>query len=229
MTGSHVFVDFDGTITESDSTDLLLEQFADPAWRSVEEDWVAGKIGSRECITRQVALIRISVRTLDAFADSLRTDPDFPDFVKFCRRRRVPVTIVSDGLDIIIQRVLGRLKLDVPYVANRMKPVAADRWMLEFPSAKGDCTALAGTCKCAVLRGGKTARHFLIGDGRSDHCAATEADFVLARGGLLKFCADRDLPHVPFRSFHDAIALVGELIDVTARVDEEFTEEKILV
>jgi 2,3-diketo-5-methylthio-1-phosphopentane phosphatase len=229
MNSVHVFVDFDGTITETDSTDLLLEHFADPAWRSVEDDWVAGRIGSRECITRQIELVRIEPRALEAFADALRTDPDFPDFVKFCRRRDIPVTILSDGLDIVIRRVLTALDLDLPFVANRMKHLGADRWSLEFPHANGSCTSFAGTCKCAEMQNGQKKRCFLIGDGRSDFCAAAGADFVLAKGGLLEYCAAREIPHVPFRNFRDVTALVGELIDVTARVEEQFAEEKVIV
>lgn len=229
MKNTHIFVDFDGTVTNVDSTDLLLEQFADPSWREIEEAWVAGAIGSRECIARQIHLLRITPDGLADFAANVRTDPHFPDFVALCRRLSVPVTILSDGLDAVIRPVLARLDLDIPFIANRMKHVAADRWTLEYPNARGDCTSLAGTCKCAVMHGGKTARRFLIGDGRSDYCAAAEADFVLAKGGLLQFCVTRDLPHVPFRNFQDATALVGKLLDVTARVDEEFAEEKIRV
>jgi hypothetical protein len=29
-----------------------------PSWRDVEEEWQAGEIGSRECMTRQVSLLR---------------------------------------------------------------------------------------------------------------------------------------------------------------------------
>src|SRR5262245_12565255 len=54
----HVFVDFDGTIASLDTTDLLLERFAAPQWRQIEEDWKAGLIGSRECLVRQIDLVR---------------------------------------------------------------------------------------------------------------------------------------------------------------------------
>ena len=46
--GLSVLVDFDGTIALEDTTDLMLERFANPLWRSVETEWVAGRIGSRE-------------------------------------------------------------------------------------------------------------------------------------------------------------------------------------
>ena len=52
-----LFVDFDGTITCRDTTDAVLEAFADPSWLAVEREWVAGRIGSRACLTAQMALV----------------------------------------------------------------------------------------------------------------------------------------------------------------------------
>lgn len=58
--GVRVFVDFDGTISLEDTTDVILERFADPEWRTVEAEWLAGRIGSRECLARQIDLVRAS-------------------------------------------------------------------------------------------------------------------------------------------------------------------------
>ncbi|PYS76594.1 MAG: phosphatase, partial [Acidobacteria bacterium] len=43
-----LFLDFDGTISERDAIDAMLEAFAAPEWLAVEEEWQAGRIGSRE-------------------------------------------------------------------------------------------------------------------------------------------------------------------------------------
>lgn len=229
MKNSQIFVDFDGTITSADSTDLLLEQFADPSWRVIEEAWVAGAIGSRECIARQVGLLRISQQKLENFVSGVRTDPYFPEFVDFCRGHAIPVMIVSDGLDAVIRRVLAGLDLDVPFVANRMKHVADDRWMLEFPNAKGDCASLAGNCKCAAIRSGKAPRRILIGDGRSDFCAATSADIVFAKNKLVDFCLDRDIPHFVFQDFRSITGILKNLLEENARLGGEINRENIVV
>src|SRR5258708_36358064 len=63
-----MFVDFDGTIALEDTTDVILERFALPEWRVVEADWVAGLIGSRECLARQVDMIRARPDDLDDVA-----------------------------------------------------------------------------------------------------------------------------------------------------------------
>jgi 2-hydroxy-3-keto-5-methylthiopentenyl-1-phosphate phosphatase len=93
-----VFVDFDGTIAPTDTTDLLLERFAAPEWRDIEEEWKAGRIGSRECLVRQIDLVRATPEQMDAFVAGIDIDPGFQDLVEMCRGLGHSVTVVSDGL-----------------------------------------------------------------------------------------------------------------------------------
>src|SRR5262245_15908113 len=109
-----VFVDFDGTISVGDTTDLILERFADPSWLGVEADWVAGRIGSRECLARQIDLIRATPEALDAFARGSVIDPHFAGFAALCATHRLPLTVVSDGLDRVATAMLARAGLRPP-------------------------------------------------------------------------------------------------------------------
>ena len=52
-----IFVDFDGTISTKDVVDTVLEKFARKEWLEVEKDWQEGKIGSRECLSRQINFV----------------------------------------------------------------------------------------------------------------------------------------------------------------------------
>lgn len=226
----HVFVDFDGTIALEDSTDLLLERFADPAWREVEARYEAGLIGSRQCLEEQIALLRIDPAALDAFAAGIEIDPAFPAFLAACRRLDLPVTVVSDGLDRVIRAVLHRHSLDLPVVANTLEHAGGDRWVLSFPQARPECASGAGHCKCATIEtrrrgavaasvhGGATDGHtpgttrpevILIGDGTSDRCAAAAvADRVFARAGLADWCAEHGVAHDAFGRFGDLTPLL---------------------
>ena len=56
-TNAVLFLDFDGTITARDVTDAILDAYAEPGWLAVEEAWKAGHIGSRQCLTEQMALV----------------------------------------------------------------------------------------------------------------------------------------------------------------------------
>lgn len=199
MTGQiNVLLDFDGTISLHDTTDLILAAFADPQWHDVEEEWVAGRIGSRECMSRQVALMRASPDMLDRLVDGIEVDAHLPQLVEVCRNRGFELTIVSDGFDRVIARVLDRFGLRVPVVANRLVCLPEKRWGLEFPHAAPFCHA--GTCKClsAFTPSGAT---ILVGDGRSDFCFAELASVVFAKAKLAEHCRStgihfRPLPHL---------------------------------
>jgi 2-hydroxy-3-keto-5-methylthiopentenyl-1-phosphate phosphatase len=210
-----VLVDFDGTIAAVDTTDLLLERFADPAWQAIEDEWKAGRIGSRECMLRQVDLVRASPETLDAFIAGIEIDPAFPAFVEMCATRGLAVSVVSDGLDRTVGQVLARHGLDLPYYANELKWLGADRWRLGFPFAKSDCRSLAGNCKCQRAVAPPGTVRIVVGDGRSDFCVAGEAELVLAKGALARHAAATGLPHFAITSFTEATPLLAAWLDET--------------
>jgi 2,3-diketo-5-methylthio-1-phosphopentane phosphatase len=199
----HVFVDFDGTIVPRDATDFLFERFADPSWQDIERQWQDGLIGSRECMARQVALLRATPRKLERAVESLAIDRGFAPFVAQCRRSDIAITIISDGFDWVIGRVLSRAGLTLPYHANRLEAVAADRWRVTFPSARSDCRTLAGNCKCSFTDAYSTYVKVVIGDGRSDHCVAGRADLVFAKAKLLELCQTGGVTHFAFEDFFD--------------------------
>jgi 2-hydroxy-3-keto-5-methylthiopentenyl-1-phosphate phosphatase len=218
--GWHVFVDFDGTISHQDSTDILLERFADPAWREIESSWQAGLIGSRQCMAEQVTLLRMSEAELESFIDGIEIDPAFPAFIAACRACDIDVSVVSDGLDRIVGGVLARCKLaNLAVCANALVFLGDNNWRLHSPHRSNSCRSAAGTCKCQVAaRYGKAERSapkltLLIGDGRSDQCLAEEADFVLAKSALAPYCGRRNIPHLAFTGFADVLTLPALLAE----------------
>ena len=220
-----VFVDFDGTISVGDTTDLILERFADPSWRTIEADWVAGRIGSRECLARQIDLIRATPQALDAFARNSAIDPHFAGFAALCAAYRLPLTVVSDGLDRIATAMLARAGLHVPIVANHLESLGEDRWRLGFPHARGDCRASAGHCKCATLTVAPGTLRVLVGDGRSDFCAATTADLVIAKGALALYCGNNRIPFEPFTDFAGATMVLARWLAALRRPATAQSEE----
>jgi len=203
-----VFVDFDGTIAVEDTTDLLLERFALAEWQAIEADWTAGRIGSRECMVRQIDLVRATPEAMDAFIGAIEIDPAFPRFVEVCRRLGHELTVVSDGLDRTVGAVLQRNGLDLAFRANRLAWTGGDRWRLSFPHARSDCAALAGNCKCQFAEAARYSARIVVGDGRSDFCIAERADLVLSKGALTRHCAENALPHVAFNGFDHAIGIL---------------------
>ncbi|MEZ5853579.1 MAG: HAD-IB family phosphatase [Hyphomicrobiaceae bacterium] len=210
-----VLVDFDGTIAAVDTTDLLLETFAAPGWEAIEDEWRRGQIGSRECMLRQIDLVRATPDEMDAFIAGLEIDPDFPGFVAMCAAEGVEIAVVSDGLDRTVGAVLARYGLDLAYHANRLEWLGADRWRLGFPHARGDCQTLAGNCKCQFAAEATGAVRVVVGDGRSDFCVAGEVELVLAKGALAAHCRSSGLAHHEIQSFAEATPLLRAWLDDT--------------
>jgi len=202
--------DFDGTITVADTVDAILEAFADPAWQEVEAEWQAGRIGSRECLLEQTKLIRVTPEALDAWLDERKVDPEVPAFFEDCARLRIPVSVVSDGYDRAVRRVLARIGVEnVPVIANRLVPAGEDRWAALFPYSVATCGS--GVCKCAVVNGPQTLVH--IGDGRSDVCVSDMADLVFAKAHLLESRTRRGLDSIAFDSFAEIRAMLPGLAE----------------
>jgi 2,3-diketo-5-methylthio-1-phosphopentane phosphatase len=214
--GWTILCDFDGTIAVADVIDGLLDRYGLSGWQALEDQWRAGAIGSRICMSGQVALLEMERAQLDAYLDAVRIDHAFARFVAAARALRVPIRIVSDGLDYAIRRILGRHGLaHLPLVANRLLPADAPRrWRLVSGFDAPGCAS--GTCKCACAahaRAGGVTRTLLIGDGASDFCAAQRVDFVFAKHRLIGHCRAAGIAHRPITGFDDALALLPRLID----------------
>lgn len=210
-----VFCDFDGTISQLDVTDQILDQLADPAWREVEREWVMGLIGSRECLERQIALVDAPPKKLHALIDSIAVDPHFSDFCRFTRRRSLPLYIVSDGFDYVIRRILkragvGRLFRDGSHLYASALRVERERLFPSFPHSGDGCEHGCATCKPAVIRAVAEGRRpvVFVGDGMSDRFAVEAADVVFAKRQLLAHCREKEIACHPFETFQD---VQGEL------------------
>jgi hypothetical protein len=140
-----VLCDFDGTIGLLDTIDTLLHRFGQPGWKPLEEDWLAGRMGSGECMRRQVALLDMDA---DEFADTCPRSTSTPPFPPSPQQwpRGWPLEIVSDGLDQRIRILLARSAVTMP----PWPPMhCTERAPLEPDLATCRPGCAAGTCKCA--------------------------------------------------------------------------------
>lgn len=206
----HIVCDFDGTISRADVIDNVLQRFADPSWEGIEQEWLDGHIGSRECLSRQLALVKASPAELLGYFDSVEIDPDFPDFVDHVIGLGASIEVVSDGIEQGIARILARNYVTLlPILANRLRQVDHNSWRIDFPYTSDACRAASGNCKCKSTPRGK--RVLVIGDGQSDMCVATTADFVFAKDRLADYCERNKIPHARFDSFAELPALLAKL------------------
>jgi 2,3-diketo-5-methylthio-1-phosphopentane phosphatase len=215
-----VFCDFDGTISKEDVTDLVLDRFARPEWREIEDQWTNGRITAAQCMRRQIQLLQAKHEDIDAFLDTIEIDSAFGAFKAFCEENGLSLTIVSDGVDHFIRRVLARHGLeDIQIIANKLisRPHACTMpdFDLGFPFKSAACAAGAGVCKCAQVR--PSGNHIYIGDGRSDFCVSHEAQLVFAKAKLADYCRANCLPFIPYSGFAEIQASVAAILSSPSR------------
>ncbi len=199
-----VLTDFDGTVTRTDVAEDILEEFAPPEWWDIEEEHRARRIGTRETMIRQFALVHATEADMLRFVDAhVRLDETFPAFADFCRARGMPLEIVSEGLDFYLRYLLDKWRIALPVRTNRAT-FDAGRVVISYPYADPTCN-LCGTCKLHRLFELRTEgyRVAYIGDGHSDLCPAIEADLVFAKKELADLCREEEIDFIPFDTFAD--------------------------
>src|SRR5258706_7657716 len=148
-----IFVDFDGTVTKQDVGDVMFERFGGTQCLAAVAEYRAGSISAVECFRRESAACGIvDADALDAFLDSREIDQTFVTFVAFCRDRDLDLTIVSDGMDYYIKRILDRHSLgDVKFYSNHLECIPVNgmaqvRFEPSFPYTDEVCDRCA-CCK----------------------------------------------------------------------------------
>ena len=186
-----IYCDFDGTITKEDSVNEFFELYA----------------SSRENALIQTGLLKnVSPKQLEDYINSIEIDDYFIDFVNYVKSKNIKLTILSDGFDLFIQKVLERYNLDIPYYANKLI-YKNGRFSIEFPYYNENCGKKAGMCKCQKV---KEKNFCYIGDGTSDLCIASKADFLFASKKLHIYCKENGIKHAAFKSFCDILNLLDK-------------------
>lgn len=218
-----VICDFDGTTAVENVAELLFERLGDgPSWMQLREDAREKKIGFKqyqEGAFRSIGASKEAMQSLVKGEVTLR--PYFKDLWRYCRGRGIRMAILTVGLDFYVDALLEREGLeDVPrYAVNtHFGPMGITfeypyTWDGSGASSFGDCREW-GNCKCSVLRKYRKGGHSIlyVGDGRSDLCAASTADWVFARGQLPQLCRENQVPYTEFRDFRDVIHGLEDLL-----------------
>ncbi|MGI6226535.1 MAG: MtnX-like HAD-IB family phosphatase [Peptococcales bacterium] len=203
-----IFVDFDGTITKVDTCQKMVEAFAREGWIELNKLWEEKKLSTRECANRTFQLFDANLEELEKLIETIEIDTYFPEFASMCQTWGYPIYILSDGYDLIIEKVLKKYNINIPYYANKL--LYDGQFSIECPHHNPDC-GICGTCKSTLMEKlRKNARQTVyIGDGYSDTCPASKADIVFAKGTLYKYCQEKGIKATHFDNFGDILRLVA--------------------
>jgi 2-hydroxy-3-keto-5-methylthiopentenyl-1-phosphate phosphatase len=191
------YFDFDNTITEYDLLDEIIARYSvDEAWKQAEEDWAAGRIGSRECLERQVSRIRVNEADLRSHLAGVRVDPSFAPIVAFLGERGIEPVILSDSFTPFIRTVLDANGLGGLTILANGFSLDGDTPVLSFPYHGSICSTCANCKTSHLMRRDRPrgTRKIYVGDGRSDICPAGFCEILFAKEGLFEHHRDRH-PH----------------------------------
>jgi 2-hydroxy-3-keto-5-methylthiopentenyl-1-phosphate phosphatase len=195
-------LDWDGTVTERDTLDLVLQEFGDPEiYERVERELDAGRMTLNDVIAAEFATVTVPLE--DAVAFVVEHTRVRPGFAELARARR-PL-VVSSGFHELIEPVLEREGVlgEVELRANRVE-ASPGGWRVHFRVAD-ICDECGEACKRGDLPAGEVV---YAGDSHSDYCASLAADRVFAIGGLARWLERRGVRHEPLTDFY---ALASEL------------------
>ena len=201
-----VLSDFDGTITNKDGLYSFIEAYAKDGWQDIEQDWVDGKISSKECLIEEFKLVPdLSEELIASFVKTISIDEDFKDFYIKLSEKNVDFCIVSDGIDYFIRKILQNYGLNDLRIISNHGDFRGEFFEITFPNDFAECKNNAGVCKCKVLSDLKKEykKVVYIGDGVSDFCVADKADVLYAKKRLLKYCEEKGVAFIPYNTFND--------------------------
>ena len=188
-------LDWDGTVTERDTLDLVLREFGDPEIYRQVEDELGRQLSLHEVIALEFETVTAPLPEVEAWlVANVRVRPGFRELVA----RRAPL-VVSAGFHELIEPVLEREGVVVELVANRID-AAPVGWRAVFHDT-APCPVCGEPCKRASLPAGEPI--VFAGDGYSDRCAALAAERVFATGSLATYLERRGVPFEPLTDFHD--------------------------
>lgn len=209
------FIDFDNTITNKDTCDLMVKTFAKGDWKSLNTKWQKGKLSTVECARETFKLFDTNKGELEKLLlEEIKLDSYFSYFLKICKENDFKIYIVSDGYDFNIKTILSKYNIDnIPFFSNKL---IIDNTSFDIKSIYGSkvCTD-CGTCKTNIIKKlrPKKKSTVYIGDGYSDMCAAKKADIIFAKDDLLKYCIKNNINAIPFNDFSDIISWINNNLE----------------
>ncbi|MGZ4135040.1 MAG: 2-hydroxy-3-keto-5-methylthiopentenyl-1-phosphate phosphatase [Tumebacillaceae bacterium] len=210
-----IFCDFDGTITERDMIITIMEKFGAPGWEKIKDQILGQDITIQSGVGQLFAGVPTSNRdAVAAYAQEVAViRAGFAEFLTFCREQGIDFWVTSGGIDFFVLPLLEPFAIENPIYCNG-SDFGGEMIEILWPHACDEhCDNGCGMCKPSVLRKfPEDLYKVVIGDSITDLQAAKQADFVLARSFLLQKCEELGLPHAPFATFHDCIAVLKDII-----------------
>lgn len=214
-----IICDFVGTITKEDTVVAIMKKFAPPEWKRLKEKMLSEKISVKEGLEQMFSLL-LSYKVYDVIEYVLSTAEireGFQALVEYTKRNKLPLYVVSSGMDFFVKPLLKPL-IPEDHIFCNNADFSGDfiniEWLHECDE---HCDQHCGLCKASIIRKIASNDHYVIviGDSITDLESAKLADIVIARDFLFEKCRQLGLNHRSFDTFYDVIHHLKQMEEVS--------------
>ena len=206
-----VFCDFDGTITATETFVTVLKEFAPDLAAELMPQMYALKVTLREGV-RQI-LESIPSSRLPEIIEFTRTQPmrsGLPEFLDFLDSQHIPFVVVSGGLRLMVEAVLGELGQRTQAI-HAIDVDASGSYLRVLSAYEGE-TELVDKVKVMELY--PADEKIAIGDSVTDLNMGLTAPIVFARDRLAQYLDERNKQYTPWNNFFDVRDSLSAVIGV---------------
>ncbi|ORX67129.1 hypothetical protein DL89DRAFT_269555 [Linderina pennispora] len=203
-----VMSDFDGTISLDDTGNILTDASMGKERReAIDNEYMEGKISFRELQIQEWSGVNLTWETAVELLKDSTIDPHFAGVVDWCIAHKIPLGIVSAGLDKLIdlhfEHSLTKEQLEYMEIFSNKLIVVGDKWSIRFADDSELGHDKAASIKKVADRYEVAPKVVFIGDGISDVASAKEADYLFAKRGLDldNWCEKNGVKRDPFDDF----------------------------
>ncbi|KAA3604082.1 MAG: hypothetical protein DWQ06_05230 [Calditrichaeota bacterium] len=211
-----IFCDFDGTITQNDTLQFLLDHYVGDAWNEVEDKVEAGLLPEKEALQLEMDFLKVDEKSaFEALDKNIKIDETFKDFTNWCKEHNFELIVLSGGFRKIIEFVFQKNYIgSIKIYSNDFFVDSKNKWKV-IPSNSPKINGLCNHCKTFHLEEIRTNfdKIVYIGDGTTDRCPAQKSDWVFAKKGLAKFLGEKNFPFFEFRDFAEIKSKLELLTD----------------
>ena len=208
--------DFDGTITDDDFFNYVIEAYLSKDDIEPWRQYRAGKKTHFNALKEIFAKIHVDEKELQDLISKIKVDKDLDKVWLLCSEKGISLYVCSAGNDYYIKPLIGdkMKKYDVRLIANKGSYNKNEGLVMETISKDSPYyDESIGISKYKIVKRLKDDGYFVIfaGDGPPDIEPAKIADVVFAQKFLLEECQEMGIETKKFDGFSDILEYVEEL------------------
>lgn len=202
-----LLIDFDGTITTTDTNDKLVYDHRNDKIKDLLSK--EGEMNYIEFVDSVLDEVKITEEDyLKFILSEIGISKGFKEFYDNAIAGELPIAVVSGGFINGIIPFLEKFGIrDIDVYANSLSFDGENISVTYYDGDNMDCCDMGPCGNCKIQHYEKLKEQgykvIFIGDGITDQSVARDADVVFAKDGLEIFCKENQIEYIPWNDFQD--------------------------